>query len=168
MRVGTVVASGSRYSGLAVYKRRDDSLFVMVDGRRCDLHGNTRWETTSGIRFRGRSQLFGVEDWPSEDDTDGTGSSMSSGDDEAEELERAISASMQMDNAVDSEEAQIAAAIWASLQDAPSLSDPGPSAEAPSDAPPVPLSDASPPASCAICLDSITSGGRGLRCGHAL
>ena len=47
-RVGTL-----DYTGLALYKRTDNTLYWMDDGIRVDLHGATLWTRNNGVKMRG-------------------------------------------------------------------------------------------------------------------
>ena len=126
---------------LAVYERTSDgSLFFMKDGRRVDLHGNQNWLSTDGRQMR--DCRFNQDELPS---------NSSESDDEDEDMAQAVAASLH------SEEAQIAAAIQASL-----VSAAGPT-EGPSSG-----SRALATASCSICMDDIAPGqaARALRCAH--
>ena len=164
-RVGTLTVMG-----LAVYRNRDGTLWFRDGGVRERLHGNMKWETPDGRRFRGSRP---------EDDAPGaaaySGPSESEGeDDESEgednELQRALTASLH------DEEAMLRAAIEASLADArgqdaaiagtsPAAPPPAPLAEAPQAAPP----QAEAPPQCSICMDDITRGqdARALPCSHS-
>ena len=139
VRIGTLTTLG-----LALYQRRDGSLFFIEDGCRRDLHGNQKWVDMDGRPMRG--QLGQTTDSASESMS--SDSSDGSGEDE-DDLEAAIAASLE------SEESQVAAAIRASLQDVP-----------PSDPP---TASSTAPASCSVCLEDIARGqpARALRCGHA-
>jgi hypothetical protein len=123
---------------LAVYERASDgSLYFMEDGRRIDLHGNQKWCRTDGRHMRG--YRFDHAELPS--------FSSESDDGEDDDMAQAVAASLQ------SEEAQIAAAIEASLATGPTSS----SGSQPTTA------------SCSICMDDIAQGQavRALRCAHS-
>ena len=64
MRVGTAVVSNQHASGLAIYARKDGSLYYMVDGLRHDLQASGRWVTTSGVEMRGTTPIAGQEQSP--------------------------------------------------------------------------------------------------------
>jgi hypothetical protein len=127
---------------LAVYARSSDgSLYFMEEGRRVDLQGNQKWLSTDGRQMRGCR--FNQDELPSySSDSDGG---------EEEDMARAVAASLQ------SEEAQISAAIQASLAAA------GPTETQTSG------SRAPATASCSICMDDIAPGQavRALRCAHS-
>jgi hypothetical protein len=148
-RIGTLTTLG-----LALYERRDGSLFFLEDGRRVDLHGNQRWTSVDGRHMRGHSQIGQIASG-SASESMSSDSSDGSGEDD-DDLEAAIAASLE------TEESQIEAAIRASLhQDVP------PSYPTPPSVPPTASSAA--PASCSVCLEDISRGqpARALRCGHA-
>ena len=56
------VGSLDRTPRLSVYQRRDGSLFLKVEGRREDVHGNAHWTSTSGIKMRGTTPILAVAD----------------------------------------------------------------------------------------------------------
>ena len=62
-RVGTLdtAVDGRK---LSVYMRADGSLFFKVDGVREDMHGNTRWTSTSGAKMRGKTWLLAARTHP--------------------------------------------------------------------------------------------------------
>ena len=64
MRVGTAVVSNQHASGLAIYARKDGSLYYMVNGLRHDLRASGRWVTTSGVEMRGTTPIAGQEQSP--------------------------------------------------------------------------------------------------------
>ena len=61
-RVGTLDAVNGRK--LSVYMRADGSLFFKIDGVREDMHGNTRWTSTSGAKMRGKTLLLAARTHP--------------------------------------------------------------------------------------------------------
>ena len=86
-RVGTLdtAVDGRK---LSVYMRVDGSLFFKVDGVREDMHGNTRWTSTSGAKMRGKTPIDAAQQ-----------ASRASGPPasrtEQDDLEAAIAASLQ-------------------------------------------------------------------------
>jgi hypothetical protein len=155
-RVGTLTVMG-----LAVYRNRDGTLWFRDGGVRERLHGNMKWETPDGRRFRGSRP---------EDDAPGAAaySDPSESDGEDNELQRALTASLH------DEEAMLRAAIEASLADARGQD--APTADtSPAAPPPAPLAEAPPPPQaeappqCSICMEDITRGqdARALPCSHS-
>ena len=155
-RVGTLTVMG-----LAVYRNRDGTLWFRDGGVRERLHGNMKWETPDGRRFRGSRP---------QDDAPGAAAysdpSESGGEDD--ELQRALTASLH------DEEVMLRAAIEASLADA---SDHDAADTSPAAPPPAPLAEVPPPAQpqaeappqCSICMEDITRGqdARALPCSHS-
>ena len=68
--------------------------FIKPDGPHEDLHGATRWTTTSGVRMRGRSVYEAPPAQAHGDEGDSEGDA-GQADDEARQLERAIQRSLQ-------------------------------------------------------------------------
>ena len=145
---------------LAVYERPSDrSLFFVDEGCRVDLHGNQKWEATDGRLMRGYRHA----------DVSSRESHHEQARGSHDDMARAIAASLQ--SVQPSEEAQIAAAIQASL-DATSArqtdSAPGeaPAAASPATASPAAVSSST---SCLICMEDIARGQavRTLRCAHS-
>lgn len=99
-RVGTLDACG-----LAVYERADGSIYYNQGGKRCPVHGNTRWTaSTTNVRMRGRNATSDVAEERSEDsdsvESDSESDSVESdspafANREQDELELAIAASLQ-------------------------------------------------------------------------
>ena len=148
---------------LPVYRNRGGSLFWR-DGRvHKRLHGATLWQALDGRRFRGQRPLDGAPNHGGSDSDDPSGSNAGTDD---EDLQLALSASLQ------DEDAMLRSAIAASLaggQDAPRGEQPRgeqPRSEPPrSEQPPVEQEGQRP--QCCICMEPIVQGARALPCSHA-
>ena len=85
-RVGTLDnARGGRK--MAVYERVDGSLYTKPDGIRENVHGNAHWTHLSGTKMRGKS--------PIQDGVNASFNELPMDPEEAEDLERAIAASLE-------------------------------------------------------------------------
>ena len=138
---------------LTVYARADGTYFFNDAGERVSVHGNQKWTTEpshflgANVQMRGARRL---DDPPRR----------TAGNRFDEDMRRAIAASMEdsgtiMPSAGHGEADDLAAAIVASLQDAPA-------SVTPSDPPTEAGNTAN---TCSICMDDIGSGARALRCG---